>query len=59
VSAAPLSTVWWQCTRKRRYWTEAEAKTAQRQVEHATRRKYRRYICPHCGHYHLAKRPSR
>ncbi len=56
MTPAPLSTVLWQCGRKRRYWTKAEAKDAARAMHAKTGRHYRRYVCPHCGHYHLATR---
>lgn len=56
MSAAPISTVWWQCGRKRAYWDKHTAKAAQRAVEKAHGVKMHRYRCPYCGHIHLAKR---
>ena len=59
MTPAPLSSVWWQCGRKRRYWTKTEAKEAARAMHAKTGRSYSRYRCPFCGHYHLATRPAK
>jgi rubrerythrin len=53
---ASLSTVHWQCTRKAHYWSKAEAKAAQAEAKRIYGVAMRRYRCPFCGHYHLAKR---
>ena len=56
MSAAPLSSVQHQCTRKAAYWDKRAVKTAQRRIEKQYGVKMHRYRCPYCGHIHLAKR---
>ena len=56
MTATPLSAVHWQCTRKQGYSTKAAAKAAQRHTERVHHTKMRRYQCPFCGKWHLAKR---
>lgn len=58
MTAAPLSAVHWQCTRKRGYGTKAEAKAAARHAERAHHTKMHRYRCAFCGKWHLAKRQA-
>ncbi len=56
MSAAPLSSVQHQCTRKMAHWDKRAAKAAQRHAERTYGIKMHRYRCSYCGHIHLAKR---
>jgi len=56
MSAAPLSAVQHQCTRKAHYWSKRAAKDAQKHAEKTHGVKMHRYRCSFCGQYHLAKR---
>ena len=56
MTAAPLSSVQHQCTRKAAYWNKAAAKAAQKYAERTYGVKMHRYRCRFCGHIHLAKR---
>ena len=56
MSAAPLSSVQHQCTRKAAYWDKAAAKAAQKYAEKTYGVKMHRYRCAYCDHWHLAKR---
>jgi hypothetical protein len=56
MSAAPLSSVQHQCTRKVHYWSKRAAKDAQKHAEKTYGVKMHRYRCAYCDHWHLAKR---
>ncbi|WP_158277386.1 hypothetical protein [Opitutus sp. ER46] len=43
---------WRMCTRKRRYRTQADALDAARLL--GLERQRKAYLCPVCGHWHLA-----